>query len=94
MNVAQPAPGLLQVRLQQKGHLTEPGVAFGHRGIHPVQVVLGPASPLLQGGRGQPVGQLLVAGHWTGSQEAGRCLQAVRRHLQQLGHRPDLVAQL
>ena len=94
VHVAKSSPGLLQVGFQQEGDLSEPGMALGYRRLQVVKVASRPTGPLFQRCCGKLVGHRRVAGHRAGRQEARGRVQVLGGHLQELGQRPHLVAEL
>ena len=94
VDVAQAAAPLLQVGLEQEGHLAGLVVAGPHPGGQVGQPALGPLLPLLEGLAGQLLGEALVAGEVAHLQQRGGGVEVVGGQRQGLPHRAHGVAEL
>jgi hypothetical protein len=94
MDVAQAAATLLQVGLEEEGHLTGLLVAGPHPRRQLAQPPLRPLLPLAQGLGGQVLGEALVAGQVPDLQERRGRVEVVGGEGEGLAHRAHGVAEL
>jgi len=93
VHVPQPAPGLLQVRLEQEGQLAVGPCALVVSVAQFGQPDRGGRAPVLKRARPQPLGQVRVARHVPGGQQPERDLQVGARHPPGLRHGPYRVVE-
>ena len=79
VDVAEPSPPLLQVGLEQEGHLAVLRVALVDAAPDPVQPRAGPLPPLRPGAVGQAGRQRRVPGDVADGQQRGRGVEVARR---------------
>ena len=87
VDVAQPAAALLEVGLEQEGHLAGRLVAAAHPAGELVEPALGPLLPLLERPAGEVVGEVRVAGEVADLQQRGGRVEVVGRQGQRLARR-------
>ena len=94
VDVAETTSSLLQVRLEEEGHLTRDLVPAPHPTRQLLQPSLGPLLPLLEGPTGEVVGEVLVAGEVAHLQQRRRRVEVVGRQRQRLAAGSHRVAEL
>ena len=94
LHVAQPAVAVLEVRLEQERDVAGLGPALQHPRPQRVQPPAPVTTPARQALRGQPAGQLLVAGQVAGAQQRRRRVEVVAGQRQLVVVRAHGMAEL